>query len=567
MIRRFCPNASYPVIGPIRDCAFIARMASNRPLRPGWRLTHPQPLRTKFNEQKHEATLAARSILDWNSHPHPDPRAGSGWAGELKLPSAPNLVIPSVLTDREKHDWHHMDEGSGFVPLSIMEALPDLRTGQPFIDVLLRYGFIPDDHNHFKLPIGFNCSACHSGQFNYWGNNMFIEGAPNMLNFEALLDDLVASLEAVTVSPPKLLRFMRALVDAEHEHTMAEEAFEMTAGALNFFRKLAGDDSSEISAAMKEAMSTALHGLFHSDDSHAEIRAQHRHVDGADEDEAAHQEHAHEIISSIGEDIDYFKRRLEHLKRVQAAFSNRTEAGPGRADSFNSIWDLLIQREQAVPMDAPASIPNLFGYADYINIHWDGNTDTVRGRDFAQAIALGADFNHQTLDTTVIPQNVMEIELIAAKIESPKWPEEVLGKIDSEKAGQGKKLFELHCLRCHGRQNVISLKEVGTDPMRTVGFQQLSHKGESDAEILRGFGQALLDASYKKHDFSPEDIAKVERVEQPSWRSMVGYNTRQLYGLWARPICTMVRCRPFGICCKHHQSARRSSKSAANSIR
>jgi hypothetical protein len=472
--------------------------------------------------------------------------------GGLRLPAGPNLIIASGLTDREKHDWHHLDEGSGFVPLSILEALPDLHSGRPFIEVLPRYGFIPDDHDHFKLPIGFtvgtlrdapsdspligsNCSACHSGQFNYRGNNMFIEGAPNMLNFEALLDDLVASIEAVSVSPEKFMKFMSDLVDAEHDHSMADEAFEMTLGALSFLKKLAADDSSEISAAMKETMSTAMHELFHSDDSHAEAGEQHQHVDGVGDGEAEHKEHAHEVISSIGKDISYFKRRVERLKRLRAALSNRTPSGPGRADSFNAIWDLLIQHDGAVPMDAPVSIPSLFHYADYINIHWDGNSDTVMGRDFAQAIALGADFNPKTLVTSVIPRNVVKIEMIAAKINPPKWPVEVLGVIDIEKAGRGDKLFALHCLSCHGQENVIPLEEVGTDPLRTVGFQQLSLNGESYAEILKGFGEALLEVSYKEHDFTAEEVAKIERVKKPTWRSTSGYNTRQLYGLWASP--------------------------------
>ena len=45
--------------------------------------------------------------------------------------------------------------------------------------------------------------------------------------------------------------------------------------------------------------------------------------------------------------------------------------------------------------------------------------------------------------------NLQKIEGLLQRLAPPKWPEEVFGKIDREKALRGKALFAEHCPSCH----------------------------------------------------------------------------------------------------------------------
>jgi mono/diheme cytochrome c family protein len=46
-------------------------------------------------------------------------------------------------------------------------------------------------------------------------------------------------------------------------------------------------------------------------------------------------------------------------------------------------------------------------------------------------------------------ENLAKIEELLQRLAPPKWPEEVFGKIDRNKAAAGKSLFMTHCAGCH----------------------------------------------------------------------------------------------------------------------
>ena len=102
----------------------------------------------------------------------------------------------------------------------------------PFIEALPRFGLVADPNDEHGLPIGMSagrlatapnnsllvgvsCAACHSGQYTYQGTAMTIDGAPNMLNFEALLTALTDSVEKTVSSPRKLFRMLHAMMEWE----------------------------------------------------------------------------------------------------------------------------------------------------------------------------------------------------------------------------------------------------------------------------------------------------------------------------------------------------------------
>lgn len=483
-----------------------------------------------------------------------------GPADDVTTPadSAPTQTVrlDVGLTDEEAALWHHHDEGSGFLPLSFFHALEDSTTGRPLIEVLPNYGFVADPNDEFGLPIGMSaapvitaptqdlqvgvsCSACHSGQYTYQGTAMTIDGAPNMLRFKALLDSLEASLEATLKSPSKLYSMVRTLMSSEQQ-LHASEAFAMPADGLALLDAASKASADSELGSLHQHLATTLHEAYHSTSQEAQQQALDQGVEGLPTvDAASHDagdgalESVRSTLATFSKNLEYIQRHLERLRTLQKAFAVETESGPGRADSFGAIWDLLVQHDRLMPLTAPVSIPHLYDFASYTWVHWDGNSTDVIGRDFSQAIALGADYDPETQISSVLPHNIIELEITARKIQSPAWPEDILGPLDASKTAAGEALFGEHCARCHSGETLVPVDEVGTDPQRLTNFAAATQDGKTYPELLIELGNTVAEASFAAHDVTPEQVAPVLRSDNPTWRITNAYQTRRLDGLWA----------------------------------
>jgi hypothetical protein len=72
----------------------------------------------------------------------------------------------------------------------------------------LPVGFARDDYKG-KDFIGFTCAACHTGQINYNGTGIRIDGAPAMADMDSLLTDIAAALRATSTKPDVRARFVQ----------------------------------------------------------------------------------------------------------------------------------------------------------------------------------------------------------------------------------------------------------------------------------------------------------------------------------------------------------------------
>lgn len=500
-------------------------------------------------------TLATFLVLLGCSH-GPSDSSADGDATTADSAPTQTIRLDVGLTDDEAALWHHHDEGSGFLPLSFFYALEDSTSGRPLIEVLPNYGFVADPDDEFGLPIGLSaapvitaptqdlqvgvsCSACHSGQYTYQGTALNIDGAPNMLRFKALLDSLETSLEATLESPSKLYRLVRTLMDKEQQ-LHASEAFAMPTDALTLLDAASKAPAGSELGNLHQHLVTTLHEAYHS----ASQEVQQQVLEQGGEamptvDAASHDagdgafDSVRTAFATFSKNLEYIQRHLERLRTLQKAFAVETESGPGRADSFGAIWDLLIQQDRLMPLNAPVSIPHLYQFASYTWVHWDGNSTDVVGRDLAQAIALGADYDPETQISSVLPHNIIDLETTARKIQSPAWPVEILGPIDPTQRDAGELLFGQHCARCHSGETLVPVDEVGTDPQRLTNFAAATQDGKTYPELLIELGSTVAEASFAAHDVTPEQLAPVLRSDNPTWRITNGYQTRRLDGLWA----------------------------------
>lgn len=454
--------------------------------------------------------------------------------------------------------WHHTDEGSGFLPLSFFYALNDADTGKPFIDILPRFGLVPDHSRPGALPIGLtvghpdmspgqaqylgiNCAACHSGMYTYRGTAMVIDGAPNMLDFEKLLDALKRSLLVTLDSPEKMFQMISIIMQREHDPNTTGELFEVHPDTLRLFTavSMAGDD--QPLTALRHALETGLHDAYHgaAELRPAKLEKLADRIEDLVPDDAGWSKDvlrdARADLAQFHKDLDFIEDHTRRLLKLKDSYAGETPAGPGRADSFDAIWDLLVQKHKETPMIAPVSIPHLFDYTHFTWIHWDGNTSTVLQRDYAQAIALGANYDQATSASSVLAHDVIKLEETARHIDGPRWPEDILGPIDHDKARRGAALFASHCRSCHGQESLTQVARVGTDPRRAENYARLQQGGKSYAELLSELGDAVVHASLTAHDIDPSALAPIERSPTPRWRITHAYHSRPLKGIWASP--------------------------------
>lgn len=419
-------------------------------------------------------------------------------------------IVPTGLTNHPlRAIWHRTPEGSDAFPVALFRALNDPKTGRPLIESFASYGFIPAPGDDTGLPVGFsrlkakghdfvltgiNCATCHSTQITYRGKTLHIDGAPNLLDVEAFFRGVLGALKGIleedSADRVKFL-FRFAYYNAIELEKMA--AAEPTAPAPGYGTRPAA-------------------------------------------------EHHDLLLAFLGE-------RLKSAVRVIASFELQTPAGPGRADSFGIIRNLLMTEEvlgapgNFQPMTAPVSMPHLFHFGSFTNLHWDGNTSTGIDRNYAQAIALGASFDPQTLASSVRPYDLLTMEETARRLTTPAWPAEIFGPLDLAKVTRGAALFRTQgCAGCHAHEGWHKLEKIGTDPNRLVNYAlPVNVRGGRTASYATNLYTSSI--AVKNRAFADNNVSVADQYKMNQWHDGVdavwretldlGYFTRPLRGLWA----------------------------------
>lgn len=433
------------------------------------------------------------------------------------LRRAPADLLPTGLdTVGLREIWHREPEGSDVFPVALFQALKDPETGRPLIEIMDRFGFIPSPEDDSGLPVGFsrllskkgdfvmtgiNCAACHSTRITHRGRALHIDGAPNLVDVEA---------------------FFRGVLGAAEGLLKPERGRER----IEFLLRFAYFNSVELERLRKAGAAT-----------------------GAAPDTLGVAPASLSPAEQAEQALEFLIQRLRSAGRIGESFNRQTPAGPGRADSFGIIRNLLMTEELVGgsgnfrPMTAPVSIPPLFGFASFTNLHCDGNTTTGTDRNYAQAIALGADLDPKTFASSTRPHGLFRMESAALKLVPPAWPESIFGRLDRSRVARGRELFRSQsCLECHGGETWTRLEVIGTDPNRLLNYNEPVHVSggrlESYATNLHRFTLAVKQKAYEDHQ-----VPEYERRRMDTWHPGVpqvwietrdkGYFTRPLRGLWA----------------------------------
>ena len=413
-------------------------------------------------------------------------------------------------TDEEQRWYHHASQGNLTIPMplewfvaleqpvlvslkGLKGKLPDFETildhikhkSPLFSDVnyLAGFGFIPSeksDENKHGLPVGFaidkdawtqaykknplgfkalglTCAACHTGQMTYKNYHIFYDGGPATIN---------------------LISFNTLLLLAVVETWLVEERFERFASSvLGFFDK--PESRKKLHLAITEHIGQSI------DEAIQVLNEELKKGKGSEKLTTLLKEFEHTFKNIKWESVVGNKYKLECELDKLALFAleiykefrlyvfynpnflNSLQEGYARLDALNRIGNTVFGSDAKkihnnAATDAPVNYPFIWTTSWFNWVQYDGSIMQPMVRNAGEALGTAAhlDFTND-FKSTVDIDNLHKMEMLLAGkerpfnkkqfggLKAPKWREDILGKIDKEKAAQGKKLYKELCQSCH----------------------------------------------------------------------------------------------------------------------
>ncbi len=449
------------------------------------------------------------------------------------------LQLPEQNWTPYQRQWfYHTSQGTVLIPyrwflaleqphIKIIGSVPHFRDS----DYLARFGFLPDStgtENPDGLPVGFakdtvvdpqtkksmevlglTCAACHTGQLEYKGKGVRIDGGSATVQLAAFQTELGYAVAYADKVP---FRFDR------------------------FAKQVLGDNASEES---KQALREQLRALL---------------AKGLAEQDIAEEKKLYVAEGGFGR-TDALARIGNLVFGTELDNDNlRVADGPVNFPPlWYTSWFDWVQYNGSIQQPMVRNIGEALGVRAQVNL-----SDPQAGL--------------YTSTVNVKNLRDMEAQLAGpvpfAGVRPPSWPEAIFGAIDRAKAETGKKLYEQHCQGCHlppvnapeiqnqqseywgpGLENrrflkvkLVPLNEIGTDPKAAVNWaQRTAVTGDlglgtvSAAKGLQVVTDKIAGLKYDELGLSPEQRTEWNGFRDSAVRAPLAYKARPLGGIWATP--------------------------------
>ena len=422
-------------------------------------------------------------------------------------------------TKNEREYWHYRSLGQALAPVSWLVSVERKDSNSLLMDrtYLKSLGFLFEEknkHNPYDLPIGFavapkgssvqghvglSCSACHTSQISYQGKSIRMDGGSANFDISGLLGEFYASLDSTFKDKDKWNRFVSRVQKIESI-------------------------------------------------SDADLNKQITHV-----------------LSNMAWSTEASNK----------APGTSTQPGPGRADALNRIGNYvfgqrLLESSNFHKTNAPANHPPLWNIWKFNWVHYNASFSQPMARNILQVLGNNGTTNFIDAKGNPIEGEdrwITSVDFLAAadmeeairSLTAPRWPEDLLGRIDQGKINNGKKLFEQHCSSCHAAHPIrpphnlkaelavvtVPLSIIGTDPAHAKTYHDrrydLSKLSGNSAPVSGSEGLKFGIDSIQNYAYNKLRISKDERDKLNGFgraneiRGPLAYKARTLEGIWATP--------------------------------
>ncbi len=423
--------------------------------------------------------------------------------------------------------YYHADQGSALMPYDTLVHLEQAGSDKPFLlpENLTRFRLLNQHktpNNPDALPVGFarhgdkvglTCAACHTGQINYRGTAMRIDGAPALADIIGFLRAVKESLAATLADEAKLARFAAAVPGGGKDSASREAARKSLTETLRWFESYESANRS-----------TTVEGFGR---------------------------------------LDAIGRIINQVIRFTSDPKNSAE--PNAPTSFPLLWDAprhdYVQWTGFSPNSGAGSVGRNTGevigvYGQLEVKHYSTEQEARKG-----------------YPSTVEANELVAMEETLRNLKSPRWPEDILPPIDRKLAARGEELYRANCISCHAlidrddpKRSIVAMITgidiVGTDDTSArnlalahapTGVLQgaISPQGETygaDASALALLGDLVTRALAAKPDAAlkatvnarlhgQEKTAKqgnhTRNSDQNPTAELMSYKARPLNGTWA----------------------------------
>lgn len=417
--------------------------------------------------------------------------------------------------EEDRQIFYHTTQGTRIIPYAWFMALEQRNSQEPFLtDARVeQFRLIPDPNltnNPDRLPVGFvkeptaegdfisvSCSACHTGQITYKGTKLRIDGGPAMHDLNGLLEEMIKAL-------------------------IATETSLNPAKFTRFARKVLGDRYNLLRRArLKVEVGRVLAGL---------------------------------VFPKI------FNGR--NLYPTVEGFGRLDALGRGGNSVLGTNMGI---RDNLVVANGPVGFPHLWGTWAFDWVQWNGSIQQPMARNIAQALGVSTPvtLKGRTADLFKSEVNIQNLALLEGKLQKltpPRWPEEVLGQIDRDKASRGAALYAQHCAVCHDKPanppnkfgkvfqhiEVYPLDVIGTDPTAAVNFnERIAETGDlrrasnnlprrvPAVGALKFVTDKVAERKYAELQIPADRQNEMNGFRDNEMRAPRAYRARNMDGIWA----------------------------------
>ncbi|GAB1719896.1 MAG: hypothetical protein NTAFB09_16270 [Nitrosospira sp.] len=383
----------------------------------------------------------------------------------------------------------------------------------------LPVGFVKDTYKG-RDYIGLTCAACHTAQINYKGKGIRIDGGPAIADMESFMRDIVKALLVTRDNDEVKKRFVQNVLSRGSYRTEAA----ILADLNTYLDRL--------SSYITINYSTTHYGYGRLDAFGRIYNRVLEHIINTRE--------LQELLRDprVMGDRALTGTELESLTGNAGTVLTGNERDLMVRDIVTRLnetngWEALGKLRKKIfnPPNAPVSYPFLWDTPRHDYVQWNGLTENsglkAIARNAGEAIGVfgtldwterdgfslpslitgqGFSGKHVSFDSSVNVMNLRRIEARLWNLQSPQWPENILGRIDTSRLPNGRSLYNRHCASCHSRivrdepdRRVIAhmsrASDTRTDPQ--MAHNAVTYQGFSG--ILRneyvnfGPGDILLD--------------------------------------------------------------------------
>jgi mono/diheme cytochrome c family protein len=176
------------------------------------------------------------------------------------------------------------------------------------------------------------------------------------------------------------------------------------------------------------------------------------------------------------------------LVRVSRGSGDRhwypTQEGFGRTDALariaNTVFGDHLDPVNYRTGNAPVSFPYLWNIWKFDWVQYNASVSQPLARNVGEVMGTGATYRlvddygrpvppSERYRTSVAWDNLEWIETTLQSLQPPPWPEDLLGRVDMEKANRGRTLFNEYCVGCHGPHMASDAVARSVSPLRGPG--------------------------------------------------------------------------------------------------